>query len=247
VKERTSELELRNRELEQFTYVSHHDLQEPLRKILIFADMVKAEAAEKLSEASRNRLERVSHAAQRMKAALTDLLHYASLDKKEESGEVDLDEVLATVQVDLELMIAEKSAKIISDNLPTIFAVPRQMHQLFYNLLNNALKFSRRGVQPVIRISCSVLPLAATAEFPDLNQHRNYYQISVEDNGIGFPADLSVKIFDMFQRLHSKEEYEGTGIGLALCKKVVLNHGGRIWAESGDGEGTIFKLLLPVG
>lgn len=245
VKERTYELEIRNRELEQFTYVSHHDLQEPLRKIIMFSDMVKGEAREKLSEASQSRLEKVTAAASRMSAALRDVLNYASLSKQEQYVAVDLDEVLAGVQADLELVIHEKAAHIEADELPTIKAVAGQMHQLFYNLLNNALKFSRAGEAPVIKISCSHPGAAVLGRYPELDASRSYYLIAVSDNGIGFKSDSAEKIFDMFQRLHSRDAYAGTGIGLALCKKVVVNHRGAIWADSEPGKGATFNLLLP--
>lgn len=235
----------RTQELEQFTYVSHHDLQEPLRKIVMFTDMVRAESYDLLSEASQSRMDKVTNAARRMSIALRDVLNYASLKKMESFVQVDLDEVLAAVQTDLELVIAEKKAKIQSDELPTIIAAPQQMHQLFYNLLNNALKFTRADIAPVITISCGVLQAADLHEHKELSPDRSYYLITVKDNGIGFDQNFAEKIFVLFQRLHSKDTYAGTGIGLALCKKVVSNHGGRIWAESKPGEGATFKILLP--
>lgn len=244
VAERTAELELRNRELEQFTYVSHHDLQEPLRKIIMFSDMVQKES-DKLSVTAQNRLERVISAARRMSTALRDVLDYASLDKKEQFGPVDLNEVLAGVQTDLELFITEKNAHIVSAALPVIRAVPHQMQQLFYNLLNNALKFARPGVPPQVIITCQRLQPEALAAHPDLPSQQAYFEIAIADNGIGFQPDYSEKIFGLFQRLHNKEAYPGSGIGLALCKKVVANHGGKIWASSNAGEGAVFHVLLP--
>lgn len=246
VKERTRELERRNMELEQFAHVSHHDLQEPLRKILMFTDMVKADSYDKLSEAAQIRLDKVSGAARRMSIALKDVLNFASLNKEEQAELTDLDDVLATVQMDLELVISEKDARIHSDALPTIKAIPQQMHQLLYNLLNNGLKFSKPGVQPVVKVSCRNVEQVEMINHPELDQHNKYYQIAVEDNGIGFEQAAADKIFGMFQRLHSKEAYAGTGIGLALCRKVVLNHGGKIWAESKMGDGATFHVLLPV-
>ncbi|MDQ3847038.1 MAG: PAS domain-containing protein, partial [Bacteroidota bacterium] len=244
VLERTLELEMRNRELEQFTHVSHHDLQEPLRKIMMFTNMVQSEGAGKLSEASQMRLEKVADAASRMSAALRDILNYASLNK-EGFMEVGLDEVLAAVQTDLELVIAEKKARITYDALPTVKAVPQQMHQLFYNLISNALKFSKPGASSLIHIACRSLSNEETAAHPDLDQQKRFYEILVHDNGIGFNQEAADKIFGMFQRLHSKQTYAGTGIGLALCKKVMMNHGGKIWANSLEGEGATFHVLLP--
>jgi signal transduction histidine kinase len=157
-----------------------------------------------------------------------------------------LDKVLAVVQSDLELVISEKAASILSDPLPTVKGVPNQMHQLLYNLINNALKFSKPGESPCIIITCTELSVAQMIEHKDLNQSQKYYSIIVQDNGIGFSQDYAEKIFDMFQRLHSKDAYAGTGIGLALVKKVVSNHGGKLWAESIPGEGSAFTILLPM-
>lgn len=235
-----------NTELEQFTYVSHHDLQEPLRKIVIFTDMVQSDNKNQLTEASRQRLERVTSAARRMSAALRDVLDYASLNREETATQVDLDEMLAAVQQDLELLITEKKANITSQSLPTINAIPGQMHQLFYNLLNNALKFTKSGEPPLINITCKKLDASEASTHTELNLGKPYYHIMVLDNGIGFNPDAAEKIFGMFQRLHNKEVYAGTGIGLALVKKVVMNHQGKIWAESIPGEGASFNLLLPV-
>jgi len=245
VKERTRELELRNQELEQFSYVSHHDLQEPLRKILIFTDMVKTEAAERLSPAGQKRLDKVIDAAQRMSSALRDVLNLAHLSREEQFEVVNLNDILRAVLADLELLIQEKGARISSDKLPVISAIPQQMHQLFYNLVNNALKFSRPDVPPEIAVRCHIPGLDELRDQPELDIRKPYYRISVSDNGIGFNSDAAGKIFVMFQRLHSKESYAGTGIGLALCRKVVQNHGGKIWAESSEDNGATFHVLLP--
>jgi PAS domain S-box-containing protein len=246
VHERTLELERRNRELEQFTYVSHHDLQEPLRKIVMFTDMVKAEVAQKLSEASQIRLQKVSDAAFRMSTALRDVLYFASLSKTEQYVLVDLDEVLAGVQDDLELVISEKKATINPDSLPTIKGIPNQMHQLLYNLINNALKFSKPQVPPCITITCTEQNNTQLVEHKELDPSKKHYVITVQDNGIGFSQEHADQIFDMFQRLHSRNAFSGTGIGLALAKKVVSNHGGKIWAEGKEGEGASFHTILPV-
>lgn len=245
VKERTEELEMRNRELEQFTYVSSHDLQEPLRKIVMFADMVKSDSYNRLTEASQMRLDRVIDDAWRMTTVLRDVLDFASLNKEENLQVVDLEEVLASVYSDLELMIQEKGAKITADPLPVVSAIPTQMHQLFYNLINNALKFSKPAEPPHIHITLKKLDDLEAGRHPELNQGKPYYQIRVRDNGIGFHANVAEKIFGMFQRLHNKEAYEGTGIGLAQGKKVVSNHRGKIWAESHPGKGASFKMIPP--
>ncbi|GAB3166964.1 PAS domain-containing protein [Telluribacter humicola] len=245
VKERTLELETKTRELEQFTYVSHHDLKEPIRKIQIFTEMIRSDSYDKLSEASKKRLDRVTDSAQRMNAALTDVLNFASLNQEEQPRQVDIGVVLTAVQTDLELLISEKNASITVSDLPTIEAVHRQIHQLFYNLLSNALKFSKPGVPPVISVTCQKLNRDLVAQHPDLDNRRSYYEFEVKDNGIGFGQNYADKIFVIFQRLHSKDAYSGTGIGLALAKKVVMKHGGKIWAESREGEGATFKIILP--
>ena len=245
VEERTRELEMRNRELEEFTYVSHHDLQEPLRKIAMFTDMVRADSQPVLTEASNRRLERVIEASRRMSTALKDVLNFASLNREVQPVEVSLNTTLSTVLSDLELVIAEKNAVIRWGRLPVVCAVPQQMHQLFYNLVNNALKFSRPGLAPEVEISCRSLNAETVTQHPELNSTKKYVEITLKDNGIGFSQHQAEKIFVMFQRLHTKEAYAGTGIGLALCKKVVTNHKGKIWAESAPGEGATFRIILP--
>jgi light-regulated signal transduction histidine kinase (bacteriophytochrome) len=236
----------RTQELEQFTYVSHHDLQEPLRKIILFTDMVKSDGYERLPEASQKRLDRVTDAARRMSQALRDVLSFATLNMEEQFSKVDLEEVLAAVSSDLELVIQEKGARLFAEELPTIKAIPVQMHQLFYNLINNALKFSKPGQPPVINIRCKTMTSTELQEHPELNKKKRYHLISVEDNGIGFSEQHKEKIFTLFQRLHSKETYSGTGIGLSLVRKVVMNHAGKVWAYSTPEKGATFNVLLPV-
>ncbi|MEI6950632.1 ATP-binding protein [Paraflavisolibacter sp. H34] len=236
VQQHARKLEQANQELEQFTYVSNHDLQEPLRKILTFADMVKADSYDKLTEASRKKFDRMVVAAHSMRAALKAVLAFIALNRKETFQPVDLGEVLGAVRTDLKAAIREKAATIQSEKLPVLQAVPKQMYQLFYNLVENSLKFSREGQPPVIAITCRKEP----------DRYRGYYEISVTDTGIGFKPEAADQIFVMFQRLHSKEEYPGTGMGLALCKKVVHNHGGKIWAEGQPAKGASFHVLLPV-
>ncbi|HVG14099.1 MAG TPA: PAS domain-containing protein, partial [Chitinophagaceae bacterium] len=252
VKERTEELQRANMdlkkvnaELEEFTFISHHDLQEPLRKIVMFTDMVKTESANNLTETSRLKLDRVVDAARRMSTALGDVLQFASLSLEEQHKPVDLNDVVASVQADLELGINEKKAVIMCDTLPQVHAIPHQMHQLFYNLVNNALKFSRPEVPPVIEIRCRKMEEADVMEHAELDVSREHYQIVIQDNGIGFRQEAAQKIFGMFQRLHNKKDFPGTGIGLSLCKKVVLNHKGIIWAEGSLVQGARIIFILP--
>jgi len=235
-----------NRELEEFTFVSHHDLQEPLRKIILFSDLVKTDITHQLSDPSRKRLEKVTNAARRMSTALKDVLNFASLNKEDQFTEVDLNETVRAVQIDLEHVISEKNATLQLDKLAIVKAIPQQMHQLFYNLINNALKFSKKEVASEINITCKRVDASETELQSDIHIYKQYYKIACSDNGIGFDQKNADKIFTMFQRLHSKDEYIGTGMGLALVRKVILNHNGRIWAESEPGKGATFFMLLPV-
>ncbi|RYZ22879.1 MAG: PAS domain S-box protein [Chitinophagaceae bacterium] len=226
-----TELGRRNAELEQFAYVSSHDLQEPLRKIRLFTDAILGQEFDNLSPLSRSRFEKVVAATDRMSRSLRDLLEYASLERREEREPVNLNEVLEQVQTDLELMILQKEAVISAGPLPTLAAIPLQMQQLFYNLVNNALKYARPGVPVRVNISSTV--------------RDGMHEIRVEDNGIGFEQQNAQKIFTIFQRLHDRNSYSGSGIGLALCKKVAENHGGSIRAEGRPGEGAVFVVTLP--
>jgi len=241
VTERTKELEQKNRELEEFTYVSSHDLQEPIRKIKIMREMILERDYENLSAFSREKFDKVGESVDRMSRSLKDLLNFASLNKNENSEIVDLNTVVENVKNDLELVIEQKKATITQDNLPTIQAIPQQMHQLLYNLINNALKFLKPGTTPQITIK----PEQGLATPTDAA--KTHLVFSVTDNGIGFEQASATKIFAMFQRLHSRDDYEGTGVGLALCKKIAQNHGGDIWAESTPGQGTKFFVQLTLG
>ncbi|MFD2569564.1 PAS domain S-box protein [Spirosoma soli] len=243
VRERTGALEAKTRELEEFTYVSHHDLKEPIRKIQIFSQLIRSESGEQLSDTSRHHLERVIQSANRMNEALRDVLRYASLSQPEHFEVVDLNQVLRAVLDDLELVIGETKAQLEVSSLPTLEASAYQMHQLFYNLLANALKFTATDQPPHIRITCQQVRGNEILSEPLTN--RLFYQIAVSDQGIGFDPHQADKLFGMFQRLHGKSQYEGTGVGLALVRKVVLNHGGRVWAEGMPGQGATFYVRIP--
>jgi hypothetical protein len=247
VAERTAELEKKNKELEEFNYITSHDLQEPLRKMKLFREMIQARDYDRLSEFSKEKFDKVGHSLERMTTSIKDLLAYTSLGRQENLEAVDLNEILKGVEVDLELLIDQKGAKIEKDNLPTLMGYRVQMHLLFYNLLNNALKFSRKDAIPHIRIETAPLPSERRDSFPELSRAYNYYEIIVSDNGIGFSQDRADRIFRMFQRLHTRQEYSGTGIGLALCRKAVNNHHGHIYAVSVEGKGASFHILLPTG
>jgi light-regulated signal transduction histidine kinase (bacteriophytochrome) len=239
----SAELRRSNQELEQFAYVASHDLQEPLRKITAFGDRLESRAEGKLDEQAQDYLDRMQSAAQRMQGLINDLLAYSRVTTKGRPFvSVDLGETVQGVLSDLEVRTQEAGARVEVGPLPTIDADPSQMRQLLQNLIGNALKFRREGVSPVVRVSGEVTTdRAAGGGAP-----REFCRLVVEDNGIGFDEKHADRIFGVFQRLHARTEYEGTGIGLAICRRVVERHGGSIAAESTPGEGSRFTALLPV-
>jgi PAS domain S-box-containing protein len=245
VKERTQSLEISNSELEQFAHVSSHDLQEPLRKIRTFSGLLKDNIYDDLNDDSKRYLDKIESTAKRMSDSLKALLNFTSLRREVNFVSVDLNEIVSQVLIDLELMISQKNASVNFDSLPTIRAVPVQMQQLFYNLLNNSLKFSKKEIPPLVEISCRQVMQEELLKFPALQLFKEYYEFIVRDNGIGFEEKYADKIFTIFQRLHNKKEYEGTGIGLSLVKKVVMNHGGEVYVHSQLNEGTTFYIILP--
>lgn len=238
VEERTAELLRKNRELEEYTYVTSHDLQEPLRKIRLFTDLIREAEWEKMSPLSQERFNKVTSAVDRMSKALRDLLEFSGLSHEELMEEVNLHEIIGQALNDLELLIAEKGATVELGNLPRVRLVPHQAGQLFYNLLGNALKFAHPERPPHIRISFD-------KQTPAPEGNGTLLWLCVEDNGIGFDPANAEKIFGLFQRLHARHEYPGSGIGLALCRKVMLNHGGHIFADSEPGAGARFYLGFP--
>lgn len=234
-----------NANLEQFVYVASHDLQEPLRKINIFSDMLlKSSAA--LNEDDKMYISKIEKAAKRMSLLINDLLEFSRIRSSETMFKpTDLNKIIADIQIDYELLINQKNANIILSSLPVIEAIPLQMNQLFYNLIGNALKFSKEDTAVEIKINCEMVDKNEKG-FLKLNKNYSYCKISVEDNGIGFDQKYASLIFEIFQRLHGKQEYAGTGIGLSLAKKIVDNHGGNISAVSVENEGSIFSVILPV-
>ncbi len=235
-----------NSELEQFAYVASHDLQEPLRKITSFGERLNVKYDDKLGDEGKFFVERMTNAANRMQILIQDLLTYSRVSRHQESFEtVDLTGVFKQVLNDLELKIQEKQATITFQNVPTIEAQSFQMYQLFQNLFTNALKFTKPDVPTVITVKCSMATPVEVKENPTLLPIRNYYRITVSDNGIGLENEYSERIFALFQRLHGRSEYEGTGLGLAICRKIVEGHQGQIKATGTLGVGTEFIIYLP--
>jgi PAS domain S-box-containing protein len=237
------ELERSNLELEQYAYVASHDLQEPLRKILVYSDLLQNELTETSSASVR--LQKIMNSANRMSALIQDLLDFSKLIKSEEIFKpVDLNVVVKNVRDDFELKIQETGAIIEVDPLPIVEASSQQMNQMFYNLIGNALKFRKDTERPLIKISAheAVLP---DDRLRDLNPNLKYFEICVADNGIGFSPKYNTQIFEIFKRLHGRSRYEGTGIGLALCRKIARNHNGDILAVSNEGMGATFHVVLP--
>jgi signal transduction histidine kinase len=239
------QLEESNTELEQYAYAASHDLQEPLRKIRTFGSYLQESQSEKLDEKGKALLEKILSSAERMGALIKDILGFSSIKKESSIVATDLNKALANAVQDLELMISQKEAEINHETLPVIEAIPLQMNQLFYNLLNNALKFTRQNVRPAINISCRVLPAAETVKYIERTAATIYYEIVIRDNGMGFSAQFSEQIFGLFKRLADKKNFSGSGIGLALCRKVVANHNGVIFAEGKENEGASFHIILP--
>lgn len=245
VNERTHSLQVMNSELEQFAHVSSHDLQEPLRKIRTFSELLKEKAYDIIDEPSKRYLDKINATAERMSASLKALLNYTRLHKEEKFAKVNLKAVVEHALLDLELLVIQKKAVTVVGDLPEVRAIPVQMQQLFFNLIGNALKFTREGIEPRIVIQSRLLLPQEIILYPQLSRFKNYYEITVQDNGIGFEQKHAEKIFTIFQRLHPKTDYEGTGIGLSLVKKIITNHGGEIHAVSSPGQGTSFHIILP--
>ncbi|MGE7774706.1 PAS domain-containing sensor histidine kinase [Chitinophaga sp. NPDC101104] len=232
-----------NRDLEEFAYIASHDLQEPLRKIQTFIDMIRENPGDR--QAFDKYFVKISDSARRMSTLIRDVLNYSRLSNAEGNpAETDLNEVLGDVLSDFESAITEKKATVITESLPVIIGEAAQLRQLFANLLGNALKFSTE--MPEIRIhSQPITPTEAAIRF-NLPDNRPYVQISVEDNGIGIEEQYVDKIFAIFKRLHNRQQYPGTGIGLAICKKIVENHHGHIFARRRPEGGTAMEVVLPL-
>ena len=227
------QLERSNRELQDFASIAAHDLQEPLRKILAFGDRLRTRFSKDLPGDAIDYLERMLGSASRMRTLIEDLLTYSRVTTQGNPFvKTDLNLVLKEVISDLEFRIEQVKATIEVSELPILDADPLQMRQLFQNLISNALKFHRNGVPPIVKIYAKISTHSCSLFF--------------EDNGIGFEEKYLDRIFTIFQRLHGKSDFEGTGVGLAVCRRIAERHHGHITAQSTLGEGSIFKVILPV-
>lgn len=249
VKVRTAELNLysqqlkrSNRELEDFAFVASHDLQEPLRKIRAFGDRLRTTYAQKLDEKGVDYISRMHNAAERMSDLINDLLDFSRITTRgKDFVEVNLNDTIETILDDLEIAIKESGAQFSVYQWPNIDADPSQMYQLFLNLISNAVKFKKADVAPIISLSYQLED--ATPEQREIS--KQWHVLTIADNGIGFEQEYADKIFSPFQRLHSRDEYKGTGIGLAVCRRIVERHLGEISAHSSPGQGATFIIKLP--
>ena len=236
----TAQLERSNRELQDFAYVASHDLQEPLRKIVVFGERLKEKSSETLAPESLDYLDRMQKAAGRMQTLINDLLTFSRVTTKAHPfAPVNLAETASEVVNDLEGRIELVKGRVEVGALPVIDAEPLQMRQLLQNLIGNALKFRRPEEPPVVKVEAQIIPDPVTPE-------KKLCRLTISDNGIGFDEKYLDRIFNVFQRLHTRNEYEGTGMGLAIVRKIALYHGGDITAKSKPGQGATFILTMPV-
>ncbi|MFL9845651.1 hybrid sensor histidine kinase/response regulator [Flavobacterium rhizosphaerae] len=241
--QKNEELELRNHELQQFSWVVSHDLKEPLRKIEMFTKIIKERYLAQDDKAE-NYAFRTVRAAKRMSDLISDLLEYSRLSANVAPEKVSLNAIIKDILPDFDYLIDEKKAQVTLHSLPYVTGVPSQLRQLFQNLIGNSLKFTREGVAPKIEVSAQII--AKKAFDSEETQNGKYCKITISDNGIGFDEVYLDKIFIIFQSLNDRNLYEGTGIGLALAKKITEKHNGLITAKSKLGEGSSFYIILPL-
>jgi light-regulated signal transduction histidine kinase (bacteriophytochrome) len=233
VADRTAQLERSNKDLEQFAYVASHDLQEPLRVVTLFLQLLKDQYKTQLDDKAREYIGHAFDGANRMSAMIKDLLAYARVGSQGITPTVlDLQGVVEYVKANLRAAIEESNAEITSDPMPTVTADGPQMQQVLQNLVSNALKFHQEARRPAVHIGAT--------------RQADHWLFQVKDNGIGIDPKHVEQVFLLFQRLHAREKYPGSGIGLAICKRIVERHGGQIWVESEPGKGSTFFFTIPV-
>ncbi len=239
---RTEELARSNEDLRQFAHVASHDLKEPLRKITLFSNILNSEHEEALTEKGKVYLKKIALSASRMSDMIEGVLAYSIVSFKEPNTEtVNLNNIIEGVISDLELVIIQKEAIVNTTELPSINGTPLLLQQLFYNLVANALKFSKDNVSPIISIVAHPVMQKKIS-----GKTISFFHITISDNGIGFQQEYAERIFGILTRLNAKDKFEGTGLGLALCRKIVYRHGGEIYAEGTEGDGATFHILFPV-
>lgn len=245
LEEKVFDLEISNKELSAFNYVASHDLQEPLRKVQLFVSRIRTEHYDLFPAGLKQSFSRIEAATKRMERLINDLLVFSRSNKLDkEFIKTDLNDILKNTIQDFDELLKEKKTDIIGGILPTVDAIPFQMQQLFNNIISNSLKYAKENIPLVISISTKIV---SGDEIPKLrNRTLKYYQISFTDNGIGFDQQYAESIFTIFSRLHDESKYTGTGIGLAICKKIVDNHKGTISAEGLTNNGAVFHVFLPV-
>jgi len=237
-------LESANKELDRFAFMASHDLQEPLRKIITFSDRLASKYSSKIDEEADMYINRIQTAAERMRILIKDILALSKIVADKNSFvETNLNGLVNEVLGEMEIGIKEKEAKVLVEKLPLLYINPGLMRSLFQNLISNSLKYSRKNVKPIIRISSEISYERTNLE---TNEKAKYCRIHVTDNGIGFDQKDSEQIFSIFKRLHFNSEFEGTGIGLAICKKIADQHSGFISARSKINEGSTFIVSLPI-
>lgn len=239
------ELEISNRQLEQFAHIASHDMKEPIRKILLLLDLIQTDGQNAFSDRSKVYIDRIEKSASRLASMVDGVLAHSSLKSESLTLErISLNDVIKTIESDLELSIQQKQAVVKVLDLPRIEGSPFLIYQLFYNLILNSLKFTKAEVKPVIEITASELSSDAALSY-GLKEAHQYYEIVLKDNGIGFPQVYAESIFEAFSRLHSKDRFEGTGLGLSLCKTIVEKHNGVIRAHGEENVGARFHIILP--
>jgi light-regulated signal transduction histidine kinase (bacteriophytochrome) len=243
--ENIASLESANKDLDRFAFMASHDLQEPLRKIRMFSDRLFLKYRDMLDDDGKTNIHRIQKAAERMQALITDILTFSKISVDKPSFvESDLNNLVGEILQEMDEELRAKKAKVLVDKLPLLSINPSLMKPLFHNLIGNALKYSKKDVDPLIRITSDVTGQLNGKVVKDPNY--KYYRIFIEDNGIGFDQKYAEEIFGMFKRLHHNTEFEGTGIGLALCKKIVEQHKGYISARSKVNEGSTFIISIPM-